>query len=143
MSGGLHELARRVAHDLGKYATLQARWLPAEASFRERVEAGGADLLRTMSTRDGVRGAAHLARDFLADLEQGGWDAPEVQRLRSALEGLEVAVGSFAALGAVPDDTPENRLSVDEAFAAAQRVRHAAKQVVDATRPPEPLDDLP
>jgi len=146
MSGptsNLHELALRIAHDLGKYATLQARWLAPDAPFGEQVDAARADLLRTASGPDGTRDAASIAQPSIGPLRGGPWGADaDVVQLVDALEALIRSVDGLRALGASPEDNPHHRQVVRASFAAAREVRAAAKALVVRTRPPEPDDDL-
>jgi len=129
----LHDLAKRLHHDLGKYATLQSRWLPPDASREEREEAARADLLATARGPDGVRDAGAIAGAFLEDLTRlgVGEGAPVVV----ALHALADAVG---ALRGVDPGTEAAHAAVQEGVEAAAALRTASRAFVASTRPPEP-----
>ncbi len=139
----LHELALRLQHDVGKYVTLQARWLPADADVGARIEAARADLLRTARGPAGERDAMAVAEPFVAALvgeaalEEGGSvvdlaEDPAVAEVLAAVAEVGRLLAPLAEPGAAD--------VVDDAFAAARRLREACRALVAASRPPEPSD---
>ena len=62
------EVAQRLKHDLGKYITLQSRWLPPEADRPSRLDALRADLLETRRGVDGQATASDVWQHFRAQL---------------------------------------------------------------------------
>ena len=124
MTPHLTDVALRVAHDLGKYATLHARWLPEDASPRARWDAARSDLLQTLRGPDGMQDAATLARAFSRLLCDAGLaaDAP----LLVALSNLEGAVAMLRDAPSDPDD-PRTVEAVHRGMEAARAARAAAR----------------
>jgi hypothetical protein len=60
MPMSLLEAAAAAKHDLGKYVAFQARWLPANASDQEWLEALQADVLHTRRSSDASQDAPSL-----------------------------------------------------------------------------------
>jgi hypothetical protein len=54
----------RMKHDLGKYVSLQMRWLAEEASLEDRERALKADLLATRRGPQGTQDALSVYREF-------------------------------------------------------------------------------
>lgn len=129
----LHDLAKRLHHDLGKYATLQSRWLPPDASIEEREEAARADLLATARGPDGVRDAGVIAWAFLEDLGRLGVGdgVPVVVALRGLADAVET-------LRAADEGTAAAHAAVQGGVEAAAALRTASRAFLASTRPPEP-----
>ena len=58
------ELAYGLKHDIGKYITMQRRWMAPEHSFDDRVSALRADILETRRSGDSVSSAVEVWREF-------------------------------------------------------------------------------
>ena len=118
------EAARIAKHDLGKYVTFQTRWLGADASEEERLDALRADLLETRRGPDGTVDALAVWAEFRPILhgEQalpgaGRIDLralPEVRALGDAMRALEPVVralrGGSAGAGALQGGTEGARV---------------------------------
>jgi len=131
-------LLGRLKHDLGKYVSLQARWLGPDAGRQQRMDALTADLLRTRRGPDGEEGAHAVWAPFhevltgRADLTAGVrvdlGDDPDVRRIVAAMN----------ALGPVVEPLADGSLS-DEAVGAAldqcTEVAYACRDLVRRIRP--------
>ena len=95
--GALRRHAARLKHDLGKYVSFQARWLPDSASVEMVAEAVRADLLSTRRGPAGEQDALEVWQGFrpvlvgeqhidgqLVDLS----DAPAFRHLDEAMQRL-------------------------------------------------------
>lgn len=98
-------LCDRIKHDIGRYVTLQQRWLASDATDDERVEAIIADVL-------------HTRRD-----ELGSTDVVALWR------GHAPALLGKIALSARPVD-----LSADHDVASLEALMARLQQVIDAVR---------
>ena len=83
------EHARRLRHDLGKYISLQVRWLGEGPALAALEEAFVADLLSTRRGPNGVTDAVALWTELQQDW-QGEWISdPDVQRITAAMGELK------------------------------------------------------
>ena len=65
---GVHTVATRLKHDLGKYISLQARWLPVHADAQALRDALVSDLLHTRRGPAGSEPAAEVWAPYEAQL---------------------------------------------------------------------------
>lgn len=120
----------RLKHDLGKYVSLQVRWLAPDASSAERRDALAADLLSTRRGPDGEQDAASVWAEFRpglvarAELAGGATadltGAPELEALDAAMGRVERVAGLLRAGSASEDD-------IDDGEAAAREVADSCR----------------
>lgn len=98
----LAEATARAKHDLGKYVAFQLRWLGAQASDAELLEALRADVLNTRRGPSGSESAMALWERLRGDLvgaDVGPVDAG-IALLQEQAQGLEAGTCSRADLEA-------------------------------------------
>lgn len=127
MSGGaelsLVEHVRRLRHDLGKYVSLQVRWLGEAPSPDALRQALCEDLLRTRRGPAGARSAPEVWGDFRERLLRELPSDPHVQAIEAdaqAIEALLPALVSGDASGAM----------VEEGARAAARISAATRALL-------------
>jgi hypothetical protein len=103
----LVEWALRLRHDLGKYISMQQRWLAPDATISERKDALLADILETRRSSEGVVDAFQIWSEFWAlfsgasSLSDGTvLDLSEDRDLQQVASNLEVLAGVMQALSA-------------------------------------------
>lgn len=134
--GPLTEFVGRLKHDLGKYVSLQARWLGDGAPVAERRKALEADLLSTRRGPDGSQAATSVWLEFrpglvgLADLGGGARadlsDDPDLVRLDHNMSIVE-EVSEALRRSAADDDIVE--LGCAAALTVAETCRSLARRV--------------
>jgi len=123
-------LLGRLKHDLGKYVSLQARWLAPDATVAERREALATDVLQTRRGPDGTTTAHQVWAPFRAvlfgeeDLVPGvpidlSAD-PDVARIAQAMTALQPTVVALRS-GELSDAAVEPALGHCHDVAAACR----------------------
>ncbi len=131
------EHLQRLRHDLGKYVSLQVRFLGEGAAPEARREALAADLLQTRRSPDGavdaytlwaerrpvLVGEAPLPGGDFVDLRQD----VDLQRLDGAMAHIRTVIGALRA-GAVDD------AQLDEAIEAARQVTEACRSLAARAR---------
>lgn len=132
----LGEHTARLKHDLGKYVSLQARWLPPDASPDERRAALAADLLTTRRGPEGEVDAVALWRELRrplvgeADLDGGGRADiaadPAVAAIDAAMVVLEGLVPALRAGTAADADV---RRGAEAAATVAEACRDLHRRV--------------
>ena len=121
------EHARRLRHDLGKYVSLQVRWVGEGASPDDLREALMADLLATRRGPDGATDALTLWAELRADW-RGDWaNDPDVRRIEHAMAALEPVVAALRAGTATHE-------VVERGVAQARVVSEATKALADRLR---------
>ncbi len=128
--GPLADHVGRLKHDLGKYVSLQARWLADDATGEERRKALEADLLSTRRGPDGSQEATSVWAEFrpglIGEADLGGGaradlsDDPELRAL-----DLNMAIVAEIA------DALRAKTADDEAVA---RGSEAARNVAETCR---------
>ena len=103
-------LVARIKHDLGKYVSFQARWLPENASPEMVAAAVRADLLSTRRGPSGEQDAVEVWSGFrpalvgeeaVDGLSVDLSDAPAFKRLDQGMERLARHVESFKELSLI------------------------------------------
>jgi hypothetical protein len=120
----------RLKHDLGKYVSLQVRWLEPGAELQERTEALRADLLSTRRGPSGEQDAVSLWEGFRPGLV-GEADLAGGCRVdltgNAELERIEAAMAVVRAVVAELRGGSVSVNSIDEGAAAARDVADACK----------------
>lgn len=101
----LVEWAKRLRHDLGKYITMQQRWLAPGASIEERYEALIADVVETRRSTQKVVDAFHIWAEFrsifsgeVALSDGTAWNLLNDEDLVSIEMNLEILAGVLRGL---------------------------------------------
>lgn len=116
--------ASRLKHDLGKYIALQQRWLPAEASRSDRLDALRSDLLHTRRGPDGSVDAHTVWTEFAPGLE-------ELARDRDVVH-MTTSMGVLATV--IADLRADVSVDLDAAGAACTAVSDAVRSLVARLR---------
>lgn len=124
-------LLGRLKHDLGKYVSLQARWLAPDADRDARRDALTADLLRTRRGPDGHEGAHGVWGPFFEVLRGESEvapgivvvlvDDPDVARVTDAMERLAPVASALESGAELDDDVLEQSLTLCRDVADACR----------------------
>ena len=134
--GALADHVLRLNHDLGKYVSLQVRWLGEDPSIEDLRRAVEADLLSTRRGPDGSRSATSVWAEFRpglvgeADLVGGARvdlsGDPDVVTLD---QNMGVISKLAAALGSPSADTEAVERGVEAARVVAETCRSLARRV--------------
>lgn len=120
------ELTARLKHDLGKYVSFGARWLPPDADLEARTQALGDDLLRTRRGPQGEQDAIEVWTPYLAQLIGEALDLADdadVVRIIAGMNRLEPLVAQLRAGQSIPE------AEVDAGLATCREVSNACREL--------------
>lgn len=134
--GPLTDHVGRLKHDLGKYVSLQARWLGEDASTADRRKALEADLLSTRRGPDGSHAATSVWDEFRPGLvgagDLGGGaraDLSDDPDLISLQHNMAIIADVSAALRANTAGDEVVARGADAALLVAEACRSLARRV--------------